>query len=163
MEIPKDKEFDVNNILNSKDNKQTKIQQISSILNTTYDKVYKWFIKDNNINSQDLTDEQIEYMRNIYWNQDLSWTERMNILSEYVGKSERTVRYWCSNKLGIKKEEPIETDQITLAKEKDFNKEKKYFLISCAQNATNVNNKLLKNMEAYAEFINGEILIIPIR
>lgn len=39
----------------------------------------------------------------------------------------------------------------------------KYFLITSAQNATPVNKELLKNMEAYAKHLKGEIEVIPIR
>jgi hypothetical protein len=43
---------------------------------------------------KELTLEQVEYARGVYQNKELSWDDRMNILVEFFGKSERTVRKW---------------------------------------------------------------------
>ena len=45
---------------------------------------------------KDLTDEQIEQARSIYLNKGMSWDDRMVSLMKLFGKSERTVRKWCS-------------------------------------------------------------------
>jgi hypothetical protein len=42
----------------------------------------------------ELTDERIQEAREIYLNKDMSWDERMSLLVNLFGKSERTVRKW---------------------------------------------------------------------
>lgn len=57
--------------------------------------------------------------------------------------------------------EPIElSDEFEMAKKKEFDKSKKRFIISWAQSETDVFKPLLKNIEAYAEYIDAEILIV---
>jgi hypothetical protein len=43
---------------------------------------------------KELTSEKIEQAREIYLNKDMSWDERMSLLVNLFGKSERTVRKW---------------------------------------------------------------------
>lgn len=109
---------------------------------------------------KDLTEEQISTAREIYNNKDLSWDERMKSLMELFGKSERTVRKWCSEKLGFKEKKDVEPEQYLLAKQKEIDDTKKRFLISWGQNNTPVHKGLLFNMEQYAAHINAEILVI---
>lgn len=57
--------------------------------------------------------------------------------------------------------EPLElSDEFEMAKKKEFDKSKKRFIISWAQSETDVFKPLLKNIEAYAEYIDAEILIV---
>jgi hypothetical protein len=57
--------------------------------------------------------------------------------------------------------EPIElSDEFEMAKKKEFDKSKKRFIISWAQSETDVFKPFLNNMEAYAEYIEAEILIV---
>jgi hypothetical protein len=56
----------------------------------------------------ELTDERIQEAREIYLNKDMSWDERMSLLVNLFGKSERTVRKWCSEKLGFKEKHLVE-------------------------------------------------------
>lgn len=57
--------------------------------------------------------------------------------------------------------EPIElSDEFEMAKKKEFDKSKKRFIISWAQSETDVFKPFLKNIEAYAEYIDAEILIV---
>jgi hypothetical protein len=108
----------------------------------------------------ELTDERIQEAREIYLNKDMSWDDRMKMLVNLFGKSERTVRKWCSEKLGFKEKQEVEPEQYIKAKTKQHSDEKKRFIISWAQNNTPVHKKLLRNMEAYGEFIDAEILVI---
>ncbi len=109
---------------------------------------------------KDLTEEQIATAKQIYTDKDTSWDNRMKQLMDLFGKSERTVRKWCSEKLGFKEKVEVEPEQYLVAKKKSLDGTKKRFLISWAQNNTPVHKKLLSNMERYAEFIDAEILII---
>lgn len=108
---------------------------------------------------EELTDDQILEMSNLYWNRELSWDERMKNLSSLLGKSERTVQSWIS-KLGITEKAITESPQYIKAKERKFNKRKKRFLITWAQNSTEVHENFISNIEAYAKFINADIHII---
>lgn len=44
---------------------------------------------------KDLTDEIKAKFAEIYINKELTWDERMTLLTKLVGKSERTVRKWA--------------------------------------------------------------------
>ena len=109
---------------------------------------------------EDLTPEQIEKARNIYVDKDLSWDERMGLLVTLFGKSERTVRKWCSEKLNFKERVEVESEQYETAKLKEHDKTKSRFIITWAQNNTNVHTKFLNNMKAYAEHIDADIHVI---
>jgi len=109
---------------------------------------------------KDVTPEQIEKARNIYWNTELSWDERMKLLMDLFGKSERTVRKWCSEKLGFKEKVEVESEQYETAKQRVHDKTKKRFLITWAQNDTPVHSKFFNNMKAYAEYIDADIHVI---
>lgn len=108
---------------------------------------------------EELTDDQILEMSNLYWNRDLTWDQRMKKLSDLLGKSERTVQSWIS-KLGITEKAITESPQYIRAKERKFNKKKKRFIITWAQNSTEVHENFISNIEAYAKFINADIHVI---
>ena len=112
------------------------------------------------IKIKDLTEEQITYAKSVYVNKDLSWDDRMKILMDFFGKSERTVRKWCSEKLNFKEKVDVVSEQYELAKQRQLNKEQNKFIITWAQNDTPVHNGLLKNIKAYAEFLNADIHVI---
>jgi hypothetical protein len=112
---------------------------------------------------KDLTQEQIEYAKSIYSDKNLSWDDRMESLKSLFGKSERTVRKWCSDRLSFKEKVDVIPEVLKIAKEKTHDGTKKRFLITSAQSATPINKGLLREMEAYAEFIDAEILVIPFR
>jgi hypothetical protein len=108
---------------------------------------------------EDLTDDQIIEMSNLYWNKELTWDERMTKLSNLLGKSERTVQAWIS-KLGITEKALTESPQYIKARERKFNKKKKRFMITWAQNSTNVHENFIQNIEAYSKFIDADIHVI---
>jgi hypothetical protein len=111
---------------------------------------------------KDLSDTHKRMLSEVYRDKTISWDERVNTIITKLGVSERTVRRWWV-KLGLKERVEPQGEQILMAENKEFDKTKKYFLISCAQNATPVNKGFLHNMEKYAEFLDGQLLIIPIR
>ena len=113
---------------------------------------------------KELTNEIIEQAREIYWNRELPWDDRMKNLMALFGRSERTVRRWCSDKLDFKESSDIgvsSSDQYKKAQERIFNAEKKYYLVTWAQNNTPLHKRFFKNLKAYAEFINADIHVIP--
>ncbi len=108
---------------------------------------------------EELSDEQISKMSDIYWNRDLTWDQRMKSLSDLIGKSERTIQKWIS-KLGITEKALTESPQYIRAKERKFDKKKKRFIITWAQNDTPVHEDFVVNMEAYAREIDADIHVI---
>ena len=108
---------------------------------------------------EDLTDEQISKMSEIYWNRDLTWDQRMTNLRDLIGKSERTIQKWIS-KLGITEKALTESPQYIRAKERKFDKKKKRFIITWAQNDTPVHEDFICNIEAYAGHIGADIHVI---
>lgn len=113
---------------------------------------------------KDLGQKEIDYAKAIHQDGSLKWDDKMRILIDFFGKSERTVRKWLV-RLGIKNRQDveIESEQYQAAKLAELDKTKKYYLITAAQNNTPVVTKFLKNMEKYADFLNGSIIVIPYR
>jgi len=109
---------------------------------------------------KELTQEQIQLAKTVYTDKEMSWDNRMKKLMELFGKSERTVRKWCSNKLGFSEKTEIEPEQYEQAKKRKADKTKSRFIITWAQNNTPVHSKFLDNIKAYAEFIEADIHVI---
>ena len=108
---------------------------------------------------KNLTEQDKNKFTEIYRNKDLTWSERMNTLSKMIDKSERTVMNWAG-KLNIPESIEVESEQYAQAKTRIFDKEKKRFIITWAQNNTPVHKKFIQNIEAYSKYINADIHII---
>lgn len=108
---------------------------------------------------KELEEDDIEYIANTYFNKELSWDNRLNLLSQKFNRSERTILHWIA-KLGYSTKRIEESPQLIAAKSKEFNKEKKRFIITWAQNDTPVHEKFISNIEKYAEFIDADIHVI---
>ena len=109
---------------------------------------------------KELTEQQIEKAKEIYTNKDLSWDDRMKLLMDLFGKSERTVRKWCSERLNFKEKQEVESEQYILAKQRVADKDKNIFFITWAQNNTPIHKKFFANMQGYADFHNADIHVI---
>jgi len=107
---------------------------------------------------KDLTEDDILKIEEIYTNKEISWDEREVLLSEYTGRARRTARRWAE-KLGFTNPVEPKSPQFENAKKKKIKKSKRY-IITWAQNDTPVHEIFLRNMEAYAEKIGAEIIII---
>lgn len=108
---------------------------------------------------KELTETNIQFIKNTYFDVSLTWDERLDIISNYIGKSKRTVQEWVQ-KLGFTTKKEIESLQFEEAKKRQYDKSKKRFIITWAQNDTPVHKGFLKNIEAYAEFIDADIHVI---
>lgn len=108
---------------------------------------------------EELTDEQVQYLSSVYWNRERSYDDRMSELSQFLGKSERTVQVWLS-KLGIKEKPDQESPQLIEARKRIYDKKKKRFIVTWAQNDTPVHEAFISNIEAYAEKIDASIHVI---
>ena len=109
---------------------------------------------------KELTEELIIKARGIYTNKEMSWDDRMKELMDLFGKSERTVRKWCSERLNFKEKVDVESEQYELAKKKKADKTKTRFIITWAQNNTPVHSKFLDNIKTYANHIDADIHVI---
>ena len=112
---------------------------------------------------KDLTEEDLEYINSVHKDKSRRWDDRMSELQGFFGCSERNVREWLKRlKISTAKEKDgvEKSEQYEKAKKKKHNKKNKYFLVTWAQNNTDVNGAMMDNMEAYADFLGGEILVI---
>ena len=113
------------------------------------------------IKFKDLTDEMIEELKSLYVNrlENNLTVEKLAIkLGEKFNLSERTIRKWFKQ-LNFTEKTEIVTEQYSIAKERKTNN-KKYYLISWAQNNTPVHKGFMSNIEAYAKFLDADIHII---
>lgn len=108
----------------------------------------------------ELTEKQITQAKEIYSDRKLLWDDRMKKLMTLFGKSERTVRRWCSGKLGLKERMDFEPEQYEHARKRKHDKTKNRFLITWAQNNTPVHGKFFENLKAYAKFLDADIHVI---
>jgi hypothetical protein len=99
--------------------------------------------KYNNRVKLNLTVEQLAYQIGVEYN-----------------VSERTVRKWFSEKLGLKQKLDVEPEQYVKAQKRKFDKTKKRFIITWGQNNTRVHKGFYENIEAYAKEIDADIHII---
>jgi len=110
---------------------------------------------------KDLTEKDVAYIKKVYFQEGLTWDERMNKLIKKFGKQERTVRRWIS-RLNIRKTPKAEevSEQYEEAKKRKISKNQKRFIITWGQNNTPIHKDFFDNIKAYAEFIGAEILVI---
>jgi hypothetical protein len=113
------------------------------------------------MNFNQLTDEQIDYIKKVYAEKsDLTWEKKAFMLGEHFGVSERTVRKWASERLGLKEKSDVEPEQYIEAKKRVIDKSKKVYFVTWAQNNTPVHKGFYKNVEAYAKKHKAAIHII---
>lgn len=108
---------------------------------------------------EELTKEDIAIVKSIYANKELAWDERIAQLMEFFGRSERRTRIWLT-KLGFKSQQLEESLEFKRAQKRKFNKAKKRFLITWAQNNTPIHKGFWANMLAYAKHIDADIHVI---
>jgi len=110
---------------------------------------------------KDMTKSDIKLFSEIYRNKDLAWDDRMKSLMDLVGKSERTVRKWASEKFKLNEsQDSPKSEEYIKAKKRIFDKKKKRFIITWAQNNTPIHKKFFHNLTEYAKFINADIHVI---
>lgn len=114
-----------------------------------------------NMNFNQLSDEQKNYIRTVYLDKTSGpWEKKAFKLGEEFGVSERTIRKWVSEKLELKEKFEVEPEQYEQAKKRVFDKSKKRFIITWGQNNTSIHKGFYANMEAYAKEIDADIHII---
>jgi hypothetical protein len=108
---------------------------------------------------KDLTEDDILAIKEIYTSKEISWDQKEIELAKYTGVASRTARKWAE-KLGFTSPVEPKSPQFEKAKKKKISKSKKRFIITWAQNNTPVHEVFLRNIEAYAEEIGAEIIVI---
>ena len=109
---------------------------------------------------KDMTEKDIKTFSKIYKNKSLSWDDRMKSLMKLTGKSERTVRKWASEKLNLNEKQDTISAEYEQAKSRKFDKKKKRFIITWAQNNTPVHKEFFENLIAYAKHISADVHVI---
>ncbi len=108
---------------------------------------------------KDLSESDIEYISKTYYDKTIPWDERLRILSKKFGRSDRTIQNWVSS-LGLTGDTAIASPQLIAAKARELNRKKKRFIITWAQNDTDVHEGFISNIEKYAQFIDADIHVI---
>jgi len=99
---------------------------------------------------KDMTKKEKKTFIKIYNDNSKSWRERMDLLQDLIGKSERTVRKWAAEKFNLTKSTLIESPELKLAKKRVADVSKKRFLVTYAQNNTPTHKKFFSNVKKYA-------------
>ena len=105
------------------------------------------------------TDEELLEIKRAHYT--MPSDERDKVLGEQYGVSERSIRRWLKN-IGLTNGIEETNADILRAKKRELDK-KKFYIITSAQNATNVNKGLWQNILAYADFLGAAIHVIPYR
>jgi hypothetical protein len=108
---------------------------------------------------KNLNREDKKAIKNAYNNREIPWEQQAAVLGTQYSVSERTIRRWAV-RMGLKEKTDTVSEHYEMAKEKSHDKTKKRFLISFGQANVPVHKQFLNNIEAYAEYIGAEILII---
>ena len=95
-----------------------------------------------------MTERDIKRFSKIYKDKSLPWDDRMKKLMDLTGKSERTVRIWASKKLNLNEKQDKLSVEYEQAKSRKFDKKKKRFIITWAQNNTPVHREFFENLTA---------------
>jgi len=114
---------------------------------------------NSNMKFDELTQEDKNYFKKVYYDKSIKWDERIALLKEYASVSRRTIQKWIS-KLGLTEKEEAESPELLKAKERKFNKNKRKFIVTWAQNNTPVHERFFNNLQAYAAHINADIHVI---
>ncbi len=109
-----------------------------------------------------LTEEDINFIKEIKVNNVYSWDERVDLIKSKYEITERTVRKWFE-KLGLNtKAKPVSSPQYEKARTKTL-EDKKYHIITSCQSNTPIFDKFFDNIEQYAKFLDAEISVIPFK
>ncbi|WZE63580.1 DNA transfer protein [Maribacter phage Panino] len=103
---------------------------------------------------KNLTSSEIKWIEKLYASKEPR-KEIQKTIAKKFGVRKRTVRDWAK-KLEIVNKPPAEF----VVAQKKILKEKAYYLITWGQNSTPVHEGFLRNLQAYASFLDAEISVI---
>jgi len=111
---------------------------------------------------KDLSDNDKNCIKDAYYNRVNKGltVEKLAIkLGDEFMVSERTMRKWFT-RLNFKEKTDVESEQYELAKKRKADRNKTRFIITWAQNNTNIHTKFFENIKAYAAHIDADIHVI---
>lgn len=116
----------------------------------------------------ELTPEDLEYLKFMFYNQDYCHEEKMDILGKKFGVVGRTIRSWWKDKLNLQRKKLVTPTQLSKAEERDLPEDTDIVLFTSAQNKTAINRQMLNHMIIYRDFLidkgfKTEIVIAPMR
>lgn len=109
---------------------------------------------------KDLSDSDKEYIAKVHSNKDLTWDERMQILTSKYNVSERTARRWTAKLQITASPNPIEESTVFETARRRELESSKYYIITWAQNETPVHSKFWQNILTYADFLGAKVHVI---
>lgn len=117
---------------------------------------------------KDLSAEDRQYLTHFYYDQDMTHSEKMEILSEKYECGERSIRRWWKEELLLTQAFSKLSPQLRRAQQKNVKDKTNILLVTSAQNKTGINLGLLNNMKTYQKFLtelgyNVEIIVAPAR
>jgi hypothetical protein len=108
---------------------------------------------------KELTESDIHFIKETY-ESNKCYEDKISEIEIRFDISRRTVARWIKN-LGMKRSViETESEQFLEAQKRKYDKNKTRFIITWAQNNTPVHKGFLRNIEAYAKFINADIHVI---
>lgn len=118
---------------------------------------------------KNLTEEDKDYIRMTYYDEELTHKEKMEILTNKFGVEGRTIRNWWLEKMDLQKVHSKLPPQLVEARDRNLPLDTKVLLVTSAQNETPINRKQLASMLVYKDFITNELgketnmAVIPVR
>lgn len=109
--------------------------------------------------SERLSPEEQQEVLSVYFNTDLSYDERIRLLMDKYGLSERTIRRGV-NAIRTDREEVEESTEVLDKADSRKTVDTGWAIVTWCQNATEINKGLLKNMEFLANDLGAQIHVI---
>jgi hypothetical protein len=116
-----------------------------------------------------LTDENKDYLRMTYYDEEMSHDEKMDTLSHKFGVTGRTIRKWWLEKMDLQQPSSRLPQQLLDARDRNLDDDTKIVFTTSAQNETPFNRKQLASMNQYKKYLTNkkdkktQIAIIPVR
>lgn len=123
----------------------------------------------NKVKFKNLTEEDKDYIRMTYYDDELTHKEKMEILTNKFGVEGRTIRRWWLEKLKLQKVQSKLPKQLLDARDRNLPNDTEVLFVTGGQNETPINRKQLASMLVYQDFITNdlnkptEIAVVPIR
>lgn len=117
---------------------------------------------------KELSEENKDYLRMTYYDDELKHVEKMEILSNKFGVTGRTIRKWWE-KMDLQKITSRLPPQLQEARMKNLPSDTDILMVTSAQNETPINRKQLASMMQYKTFLETElkrvanVVVIPVR
>jgi hypothetical protein len=115
---------------------------------------------------KELKEEDKQYLTHFYYDTNMSHSEKMEVLTDKYGVTERSIRRWWKQELNLSQYFSKLPSILQKAQQRNINKDTDILLVTAAQNKTGINNGLLLNIKKYKMFLESlghsvEIIIAP--